>query len=127
MYVNVLKSVKETVNIPVAIKLSPHFSSFANMAKRLDDAGADALVMFNRFYQPDFDLDNLEIVPHLMLSNNWEMRVPLRWIAILYRKIHASMAATSGIHSAEDVIKIMMAGGDVAMVCSDLLRHGPVE
>lgn len=127
MYVNVLKSVKESVNIPVAIKLSPHFSSFANMAKRLDDAGADALVMFNRFYQPDFDLENLEIVPHLLLSSNWEMRMPLRWIAILYRKIHASMAATSGIHSAEDVIKIMMAGGDVAMVCSDLLRHGPVR
>ncbi|MBS1493133.1 MAG: dihydroorotate dehydrogenase-like protein [Bacteroidetes bacterium] len=127
MYVNVLKAVKDSVNIPVAIKLSPYFSSFANMAKRLDDAGADALVMFNRFYQPDFDLENLEIVPHLLLSSNWEMRMPLRWIAILYRKIHASMAATSGIHSAEDVIKIMMAGGDVAMVCSDLLRHGPVR
>lgn len=127
MYVNVLKAVKESVNIPVAIKLSPHFSSFANMAKRLDDAGADALVMFNRFYQPDFDLDNLEIVPHLMLSSNWEMRMPLRWIAILYRKIQASMAATSGVHSAEDVIKIMMAGGDVAMLCSDLLRHGPIR
>lgn len=127
MYINVLKAVKESVNIPVAIKLSPHFSSFANMAKRLDDAGADALVMFNRFYQPDFDLDNLEIVPHLLLSSNWEMRMPLRWIAILYRKIHASMAATSGIHSAEDVLKIMMAGGDVAMLCSDLLRHGPIR
>lgn len=127
MYVNVLKAVKESVNIPVAIKLSPNFSSFANMAKRLDEAGADALVMFNRFYQPDFDLENLEIVPHLLLSSNYEMRVPLRWIAILYRKIHASMAATSGIHSAEDVIKIMMAGGDVAMLCSDLLRHGSVR
>lgn len=127
MYVNVLKAVKESVNIPVAIKLSPNFSSFANMAKRLDEAGADALVMFNRFYQPDFDLENLEIVPHLLLSSNYEMRVPLRWIAILYRKIHASMAATSGIHSAEDVLKIMMAGGDAAMLCSDLLRHGPVR
>lgn len=127
MYVDVLKAVKESVNIPVAIKLGSYFSSFANMAKRLDDAGADALVMFNRFYQPDFDLDNLEIVPHLLLSGNWEMRLPLRWIAILYRKIQASMAATSGIHSAEDVIKIMMAGGDVAMVCSDLLRHGPIR
>jgi len=127
MYINVLKAVKESVNIPVAIKLSPNFSSFANMAKRLDEAGADALVMFNRFYQPDFDLENLEIVPHLLLSSNYEMRVPLRWIAILYRKIHASMAATSGIHSAEDVLKIMMAGGDAAMLCSDLLRHGPVR
>lgn len=127
MYVNVLEAVKESVNIPVAIKLSPHFSSFANMAKRLDDAGADALVMFNRFYQPDFDLENLEIVPHLLLSSNYEMRLPLRWIAILYRKIHASMAATSGIHSAEDVIKIMMAGGDAAMLCSELLRQGPVR
>ncbi|MBX7046029.1 MAG: dihydroorotate dehydrogenase-like protein [Ignavibacteria bacterium] len=127
MYIDILKAVKESVNIPVAIKLSPYFSSFANMAKRLDEAGADAIVMFNRFYQPDFDLDNLEIVPHLLLSSSYEMRVPLRWIAILYRKIHASMAATSGIHSAEDVIKIMMAGGDAAMMCSDLLRHGPIR
>lgn len=124
MYVETLKAVKANVTIPVAVKLSPFFTSMANMAKRLDEAGADALVMFNRFYQPDFDLDNLEVVPNLMLSTNWEMRLPLRWIAILYGKIKASMALTSGVHSATDIIKVMMAGGDVAMTCSELLMHG---
>lgn len=124
IYVNNLKAVKENVKIPVAVKLNPYFSSMANMAKKLDDAGADALVMFNRFYQPDFDLDNLEVVPNLALSSPWELRLPLRWISILYGRIKANMAATSGVHDYEDVIKIMMAGGDVAMVCSELLRHG---
>lgn len=125
IYLNNLQAVKENVKIPVAVKLSPYFSSMANMAKKLDDLGADALVMFNRFYQPDFDLDNLEVVPNLTLSSPWELRLPLRWISILYGKIKASMAATSGVHDYEDVIKVMMAGGDVAMVCSELLRHGP--
>jgi len=124
MYVDTLKAVKHNVNIPVAIKLSPYFSSLANMAKQLDDAGADALVMFNRFYQPDFDLEKLEVVPNLKLSTNWELRLPLRWIAILYGKIKASMAATSGIQSHEDVLKVMMAGGDVAMMTSELLKNG---
>ncbi len=124
MYINTLKAVKENVTIPVAIKLSPFFTSMSNMAKRLDDAGADALVLFNRFYQPDFDLDKLEVVPNLVLSTNWEMRLPLRWIAILYNNIKASMAATSGIISYTDVLKVMMAGGDVAMICSELLRNG---
>lgn len=124
MYVDALKAVKENVKIPVAIKLSPYFSSMANMAKKLDDAGADALVLFNRFYQPDFNLEKLEVEPNLMLSTNWEMRLPLRWIAILYGQIKANMAATSGIHKEEDVIKVMMAGADVAMVCSELLVNG---
>ncbi len=124
MYVDTLKAVKENVDIPVAIKLSPFFTSLSCMARKLDHAGADALVMFNRFYQPDFDLEKLEVVPNLMLSTNWEMRLPLRWISILYGNIKASMAATSGIHSAEDIIKVMMAGGDVAQVCSELLLNG---
>lgn len=125
MYVDVLKAVKSNVSIPVAIKLSPYFTSLSNMARRMDDAGADALVMFNRFYQPDFDLDNLEVVPNLQLSSNWELRLPLRWISILYSNVKASLAATSGIQTHEDVLKVMMAGGDVAMMCSELLRKGP--
>lgn len=124
MYINNLQAVKENIKIPVAVKLSPYFSSMSNIAKRLDNAGADALVMFNRFYQPDFDLDNLEVIPNLTLSNKWELRLPLRWIAILYGQIKANMAATSGVHDYEDIIKVVMAGGDVAMVCSELLRHG---
>jgi len=124
MYVDTLKSVKEQITIPVAMKLSPFFTSMSNMAQKLDAAGADGLVMFNRFYQPDFDLEELEVVPNLMLSTNWEMRLPLRWIAILYGNIKASMAATSGINNYEDVLKVMMAGGDVAMMCSELLRNG---
>lgn len=124
MYIDTLKAVKENVKIPVAVKLSPYFSSMANMAKRLDKAGADALVMFNRFYQPDFDLEKLEVVPNLMLSTNWEMRLPLRWISILYGNINASLALTSGVHSSEDIIKVMMAGGDVTQICSELLMKG---
>ncbi|HET54325.1 MAG TPA: dihydroorotate dehydrogenase-like protein [Ignavibacteria bacterium] len=124
MYIDTLKAVKENVKIPVAVKLSPYFSSMSNMAKRLDKAGADALVMFNRFYQPDFDLEKLEVVPNLMLSTNWEMRLPLRWISILYGNINASLALTSGVHSSEDIIKVMMAGGDVAQICSELLMKG---
>ncbi|MBZ0179442.1 MAG: dihydroorotate dehydrogenase-like protein [Melioribacteraceae bacterium] len=124
MYIDTLTEIKKNLKIPVAVKLSPFFSSMANMAKRLDHAGADGLVLFNRFYQPDFDLEKLEVVPNLVLSTNWEMRLPLRWISILYGKIKASLAATSGIHSHQDVIKIMMAGGDVAMVCSELLMNG---
>ncbi|MBX3008300.1 MAG: dihydroorotate dehydrogenase-like protein [Melioribacteraceae bacterium] len=125
MYVDVLTEVKKHVKIPVAIKLSPFFTSMSNMARKLDNAGADALVLFNRFYQPDFDLEKLEVVPNLLLSTNWEMRLPLRWISILYGNIKASMGATSGIHNHLDVIKIMMAGADCAMIASELLMHGP--
>lgn len=124
IYTDTLQAVKEYVSIPVQVKLSPHFTALANMAKKLDKAGADGLVLFNRFYQPDFDLENLEVEPNLVLSTNWEMRLPLRWIAILYGNIKANLAATSGIHSYEDVLKIMMAGGDVAMVASELLMNG---
>jgi dihydroorotate dehydrogenase (fumarate) len=125
MYLKVLKAVKGSIHIPVAIKLSPFFSSMANMAARLDAAGADGLVLFNRFYQPDIDLEKLEVSPSVILSTPQAMRLPLRWVAILYGKVKASLAATSGIHSAEDVLKILMAGADVAMMCSALLKHGP--
>ncbi|MFH1194709.1 MAG: dihydroorotate dehydrogenase-like protein [bacterium] len=127
MYIETLKAVKASVKIPVAIKLSPFFSSMANMAKKLDEAGADGLVLFNRFYQPDIDLDKLEVVPNLLLSTNWEMRLPLRWMAILHSNVKASLALTSGVHSAQDVIKVMMAGGDVAMMASKLLMGGTKE
>ena len=125
MHINDLKRVKETVNIPVAMKLSPYFSSFANFAREMDNAGADALVLFNRFYQPDFDLEQLEVVPTVNLSTSQEGRLPLRWIAILHGKIKASLAATTGVHSASDAIKMLLAGADVAMMCSALLHHGP--
>ncbi|MFA5059719.1 MAG: dihydroorotate dehydrogenase-like protein [Candidatus Omnitrophota bacterium] len=123
-YIDILRAVKSNVSIPVAVKLSPYFSSMANMAKRLDEAGADALVLFNRFYQPDIDLETLTVVPNVLLSTPQAMRLPLRWIAILYGRLKADLAATSGIHHPEDVIKMLMAGADVAMVCSVLLRNG---
>jgi len=125
MYLNVLKTVKASIHIPVAIKLSPFFSSMANMAMRFDAAGADGLVLFNRFYQPDIDLEKLEVSPSVILSTPQAMRLPLRWVAILHGRVKASLAATSGIHSAEDVLKMLMAGADVTMMCSALLRHGP--
>jgi dihydroorotate dehydrogenase (fumarate) len=123
-YFDILKAVKAVVSIPVAMKLSPFFSNFANMAKRLDDAGADGLVLFNRFYQPDIDLDTLEVKPNILLSTPMAMRVPLRWIAILYDRIRANLAATSGVHRATDALKMLMAGADVTMLCSVLIRHG---
>jgi dihydroorotate dehydrogenase (fumarate) len=123
-YLDILKAVKSEVTIPVAVKLSPFFSNFANMAKRLDDAGANGLVLFNRFYQPDIDLETLEVKPNILLSTPMAMRVPLRWIAILCGHVRASLAATSGIHRASDVLKMLMAGADVTMLCSVLIRHG---
>jgi dihydroorotate dehydrogenase (fumarate) len=124
MYEEDVKTVKAAVTIPVAVKLSPFFSNMAHMAKRLDDAGADALVLFNRFYQPDIDLETLEVVPNLVLSSPQEMRLPLRWIAILHGRIRADLAATSGIHRTEDVLKMLMAGANVTMLASALLLHG---
>jgi dihydroorotate dehydrogenase (fumarate) len=123
-YLDILKSVKAAVTIPVAVKLSPFFSNFANMAKRLDVAGADGLVLFNRFYQPDIELDTLEVKPNILLSTPMAMRVPLRWIALLYDRVRANLAATSGIHRASDALKMLMAGADVTMLCSVLIRHG---
>jgi dihydroorotate dehydrogenase (fumarate) len=124
MYVNVLEDVKKSVRIPVAIKLGPYFSNMAHMARRLCTAGADGLVLFNRFYQPDIDLEQLEVIPNVLLSTPQAMRLPLRWIAILHGRIEASLAATSGIHSAEDAIKMLMAGADITMLCSTLLKNG---
>ncbi len=124
IYVRDLKAIKSAIKIPVAMKLSPYFSSTGNIIKKLDDAGADAFVLFNRFYQPDIDLENLEVVPNLELSRSWELRLPLRWIATMYGRIKGNMAATSGIHNHLDVLKVMLVGGDVAMVCSELLENG---
>lgn len=124
MYEEDVKTVKAAVTIPLAVKLSPFFSNLAHTAKRLDEAGADALVLFNRFYQPDIDLETLEVVPNLVLSSPHEMRLPLRWVAILHGRIRADLAATSGIHRAEDVLKMLMAGANVTMMASALLLHG---
>jgi dihydroorotate dehydrogenase (fumarate) len=123
-YLDIVSAVKSVVSIPVAVKLSPFFTNFANMAKRLEDAGADGLVLFNRFYQPDIDLDSLEVTPNVLLSTPMAMRLPLRWIAILHGRIGASLAATSGIHRGADALKMLMAGADVTMLCSVLLRKG---
>jgi dihydroorotate dehydrogenase (fumarate) len=124
-YLEVLSAVKTTVKIPVAMKLSPFFSSMANMAQRLDQAGAAGLVLFNRFYQPDIDLEALEMKPSVFLSTPHAMRLPMRWVAILHGRVKASLAATSGIHTAEDVLKMLMAGADVTMMTSSLLKNGP--
>jgi dihydroorotate dehydrogenase (fumarate) len=124
LYLNALKMVRQSVGIPVALKLSPFFSALANMAIQFDAAGANALVLFNRFYQPDIDLENLEVVPNVMLSTPQSMRLPLRWIAILHGRIKADLAATSGIHTARDVLKMLMAGANVTMMASALLHHG---
>jgi dihydroorotate dehydrogenase (fumarate) len=123
-YLDILKAVRANVKIPVAVKLSPFFSNFANMAKRLDQAGADGLVLFNRFYQPDIELESLEVKPNILLSTPMAMRLPLRWIALLHNRLRASLAATSGIHRASDVLKMLMAGADVTMLCSTIIRHG---
>jgi len=123
-YIDIAKAVKSVVGIPVAVKLSPYFSNMANMAKRLDQAGVNALVLFNRFYQPDVNLDSLEVQTSTHLSTPHEMRLPLRWIAILYGRIKANLAATSGIHCAADVLKMLMVGADVTMLCSVLLKEG---
>ena len=124
LYVDILTTVKKNVKIPVALKLSPFFTAMANFAQRVDAAGADGLVLFNRFYQPDINVEELEVEPNLLLSTRDEMRVPLRWIAILYGRVNASLALTSGIYKPKDVLKAVMAGSDVAHVCSALLKHG---
>jgi len=124
MYLSILSETKMTVKIPVAMKLSPYFTSVANMAHRLDEAGADALVLFNRFYQPTIDLDELEVRPDLELSTPFESRLPLRWIGILNGRINASLGATKGIHSHLEVLMMLMAGADVTMPASALLEKG---
>jgi dihydroorotate dehydrogenase (fumarate) len=123
-YVDTVRTVRAATKIPLAVKLSPYFSSFAHMAQRIDALGIDGLVLFNRFYQPDIDIEKMEVTPNLTLSVPADMRLALHWIGILYGKIRASLAATSGIYQAYDVIKMIMAGADVTMLCSALMRHG---
>jgi Dihydroorotate dehydrogenase len=123
-YLTILASIKAQLKIPVAVKLSPFFTNFAQFARRADRNGANALVLFNRFYQPDIELETLEISPNVLLSTPMAMRLPMRWIAMLYGRIGANLAATSGIHRATDALKMLMAGADVTMLCSILLRRG---
>ncbi|MBI2455442.1 MAG: dihydroorotate dehydrogenase-like protein [candidate division NC10 bacterium] len=124
MYVDLARDVKASVGIPVAVKLNHFFSAMANMAQGLDQAGADALVLFNRFYQPDFDLESLEVVPSLTLSSSYELLLRLHWVAILHGHVRADLAITGGVHTAQDVLKSMMAGARVAMMTSALLKNG---
>jgi dihydroorotate dehydrogenase (fumarate) len=125
VYLDILREVKGAVSIPVAMKLSPYFSSTPNMARRLSACGANALVFFNRFYQPDFDLETLEVTPRLVLSDSHELRLPLTWVAILYGRVPVDFAITSGVHTRDDVLKALMAGASVAMMASELLQNGP--
>ncbi len=124
IYLDILTDVKSAVTIPIAMKLNPYFSSLANVADRMSKAGADGLVLFNRFYQPDLDPENLEVVPNLVLSSSAELRLPLRWVAILYGHIQSDLALTTGIHEVEDVLKGLMAGAKVTMMASELLKNG---
>lgn len=123
-YIDIVRAVKSAVTIPVAVKLSPFFSNMAYMAKRLEEAGADGLVLFNRFYQPDIDIDELEVRPNVLLSTPQALRLPMRWIAILYGRISPELAATGGIHKGQEVIKMLMAGAKITQICSVLMRHG---
>jgi dihydroorotate dehydrogenase (fumarate) len=123
-FIEVVRAVRAEVTIPLAVKVSPFFSNFANMAKRLADSGANGLVLFNRFYQPDIELESLEVVPNIYYSTPMALRLPLRWIAILYDRVGANLAASGGIHRGSDALKLLMAGANVTMLCSVLMRHG---
>ena len=127
MYIEAVKAVKSAVTIPLAVKLSPFFSSISNMSRKLKRAGADALVLFNRFYQPDFDLNDMTVIPSLQLSSSEDIRLPLRWIAMLHGRVRVSLAATSGVQTVEDVVKFVAAGADVVQTASALLKHGPTH
>ncbi len=124
LYIDIVEAVKSKLRIPLAVKLGPFFSNLAHMAGRLDRAGADALVLFNRFYQPDIDLKHLEVRPHILLSTPQALRLPLRWIAMLQGRVRVDLAASGGIHTGQDAIKMVMAGANVTMLCSALLRRG---
>jgi dihydroorotate dehydrogenase (fumarate) len=125
--VSVVRAVRAAIRIPLAVKVGPYFSAFGEMAKRLVDAGANGLVLFNRFYQPDFDLEKLDVVPNLELSTPLEIRLPLLWIAVLHGRLRTSLAATSGVHAPAEVVKYLLAGADAVMTTSALLRHGPTH
>jgi dihydroorotate dehydrogenase (fumarate) len=124
-YLDVVREVRRAIGVPLAVKLSPYFSSLANLAGQLVEAGANGMVLFNRFYQPDLDIEAMEVLPALELSSSTELRLPLRWIAILHRRWGISLAASTGVHTAEDVVKVLLAGADVAMMTSALLHNGP--
>ena len=124
-HLDVLRRVKQAVNVPVAVKLSPYFSSFGELARRLDEAGADALVLFNRFLQPDIDPEALSILPRVTLSAAAEARLPRTWIALLHGRLRAALAATTGVEDSADIARYLLAGADVVMTASALLRHGP--
>ncbi len=123
-YLDVVKGIKAEVTIPVTVKLSPFFTSMPNMAQRFKDAGADGLVLFNRFYQPDLNIDDMSVIPNIVLSTSDDIRLRLRWIGLLYGKVDVSLAATGGVHTATDAIKLLMAGADITMMCSALLKNG---
>ncbi len=123
-YVEIVSTVRAATALPLAVKMNPYFSALANMAQRLVDAGANGLVLFNRFYQPDIDLEALEVTPHLVLSNSHELRLPLRWVAMLSGRIDVDLAITSGIHTYEDALKALLAGANVTMMASELLQNG---
>lgn len=123
-YLDLVRSIRSSIKIPVAVKLSPFFTALPNFAHRLVESGANGLVLFNRFYQPDFDLEELEVVPRLVLSTSNELRLPLRWIAILYGRLSVDFALTTGIHTAQDVLKATMAGASVSMAASSFLKYG---
>jgi dihydroorotate dehydrogenase (fumarate) len=124
-YLELVSAVRQSISIPLAVKTGPYFSSIPDMARRLVEAGVNGLVLFNRYLEPDIDLNSLDVVPHLVLSRRDELHLPLRWIAILHGQVEASLAATSGIHEGEDVIKVLLAGADIAMMASALLQQGP--
>lgn len=126
-YLDLVEMIRKSVDVPLAVKIGPYFSSTADMARRFVEAGADALVMFNRFYQPDIDLETLGVTPNLVLSDPVELRLVLRWLAVLYGRVDCAMAATSGVHTAEDSTKALLAGATVTMMASALLRHGPAR
>jgi dihydroorotate dehydrogenase (fumarate) len=122
--VDLVRQVRQNTKLPIAVKLSPNYTSLPNLARQLDAAGAEALVLFNRFYQPDFDLEELDVIPRLSLSRPEELLLRLHWVAILYGNVRANLAVTGGVHSGQDVLKAIMAGAQVAMTVSELLVHG---
>ncbi len=124
-YLDLVAQVRQSITIPLAVKIGPFFSAPANFAKKLVGLGVNGLVLFNRFMQPDINLSTMQIDPQLALSHSWEMRLPLRWVAILHGRINASIAATSGVHSAADVLKLLLVGADVTMIAAAILKHGP--
>lgn len=126
-YLDLVETVKKSVDLPLAVKIGPYFSSLGSMARRLTDAGADALVVFNRFYQPDIDLDTLGVSPNIVLSSPVALRLVLRWLAILYGRVDCDLAATSGVHTADDAVKGILSGASVTMMASALLQNGPTR